>query len=323
MAKKQKSDRDWPKVSPGRHVSQWLLQHLRALFLSLGQLYKHPGGAFLSISVIGISLALPTGLYSLLENAQRITSHLDAAPHISLFLATDADATLALELTDELRQRADIDEVEVIDPERALAEYKENSGFAAALDALGQNPLPFVLIVRPRAKALIAPENKVLLETLRALPEVDAAQFDWQWAQRLYQIIEVFQRAVLIVAALFAGAVILVVGNTIRMAVYNRRREIEVHKLFGATDAFITRPFLYSGMLYGAAGSLFAWLMLEVSVLLLHEPVARLAALYGSSFFPVSLNAEEAGILLLIGAGLGLAGSWVSVRRHLRTIDPL
>ena len=320
---KKQSDRNRPGHSPGRHASQWVLQHLRALFLSLGQLFKYPGNSLFSISVIGISLALPAGFYSLLENAQRITSHLDAASHISLFLAPDVDERRALELSGVLQERADIDGVEVIDPGRALAEYKENSGFAAALDTLGQNPLPYVLVVRPGVKTLVAPGNAALLETLRSLPLVDSAQFDWQWAQRLHQIIEVFQRAVLIVAALFACAVVLVVGNTIRMAVYNRRQEIEIHKLFGATDAFITRPFLYSGMLHGAAGSLLAWLMLEVSMVLLQGPVIRLSELYGSPFTPASLNATEALWLVSIGAGLGLAGSWLSVKRHLRAIDPI
>ena len=277
----------------------------------------------MSISVIGISLALPAGFYSLLENAQRITSRLDAASHISLFLAADVDEQRTLVLRDSLQERADIDGIEMLSPESALAEYKENSGFAAALDALGQNPLPYVLIVRPRSQNLMAPGNAALLEILRSLPEVDSAQFDWQWAQRLHQIIEVFQRAVLIVAALFAGAVVLVVGNTIRMAVYSRRQEIEIHKLFGATDAFITRPFLYSGMLHGIAGSLLAWLMLEVSMMLLQGPVTRLADLYGSPFTPVPLSAREGFGLILIGAGLGLAGSWLSVKRHLRAIDPI
>lgn len=320
---KKQHDRKKPGQALGNPISQWLLQHLRAFFLSLGQIYQNPGGALLTVSVIGIALALPAGLYSLLENAQRITSQLEAASHISLFLAPDVDEQRALELGDSLRKRADIDRLEVVNPESALAEYKENSGFAAALASLGHNPLPFVLLVRPRVEAITASDNIALLAQLQSLPEVDSAQFDWQWAQRLHQIIEVFQRTVLIVAALFACAVVLVVGNTIRMAVYNRRQEIEIQKLFGATGAFITRPFLYSGMFHGAAGSLFAWLMLEVSMMVLREPIARLADLYGSRFFPVTLNAEEVLGLVLIGAGLGLAGSWLSVKRHLRAIEPL
>ncbi|MDE0513970.1 MAG: permease-like cell division protein FtsX [Gammaproteobacteria bacterium] len=320
-----KQQRSRNKPAPARHgrFSHWLLQHARAFFSSLGQLYRKPAGGLVSISVIGISLALPAGFYALLENAQRVTSHLDVASHISLFLSPDIEEERVITLADRLRARADIIEVDVINPEEALAEYKQNSGFADALDALGRNPLPFVLVVRPQSVPATFPGDSTLLSELNSLPEVDLGQLDWQWAQRLHQIIEVFQRGVLIVAALFAGAVLLVVGNTIRMSVHNRRQEIEVHKLFGATDAFIARPFLYSGMLHGIAGSMLAWLMLEVSMALLQGPVARLADLYGSRFFLATLSAGEVLGLVLIGAGLGLTGSWLSVKRHLRSIDPI
>ena len=320
-----KQQRSRNKPAPARHgrFSHWLLQHARAFFSSLGQLYRKPAGGLVSISVIGISLALPAGFYALLENAQRVTSHLDVASHVSLFLSPDIEEERVIALADRLRARSDIIEVDVINPEEALAEYKQNSGFADALDALGRNPLPFVLVVRPQSVPATFPGDSTLLSELNSLPEVDLGQLDWQWAQRLHQIIEVFQRGVLIVAALFAGAVLLVVGNTIRMSVHNRRQEIEVHKLFGATDAFIARPFLYSGMLHGIAGSMLAWLMLEVSMALLQGPVARLADLYGSRFFLATLSAGEVLGLVLIGAGLGLTGSWLSVKRHLRSIDPI
>ncbi len=320
-----KPQRNKNKPARTRHgrVAQWLLQHARAFFFSLGQLYRKPAGALMSISVIGISLALPAGFYSLLENALRATSQLDASPHISLFLSPDVDRARAMALADELRARADIIEVSIISPDEALAEYKQNSGFTGAMDALEHNPLPYVLVARPQSGSVLDAGNDALLAELETLAEVDIGQFDWQWARRLHQIIELVQRAVMIVAALFAGAVLLVVGNTIRMAVYNRRQEIEVHKLFGASDAFIARPFLYSGIFHGIAGSLLAWLMLEASIALLQGPVTRLADLYGSRFSLVALSPGEALGLVLIGAGLGLAGSWLSVKRHLRAIEPL
>lgn len=320
---KRQRDTNKPAPAPHRHINLWLLQHARALLFSLGQLYRKPAGALLSISVIGISLALPAGFYSLLENAQQATSRLDVASHISLFLSPDVDKARAQALTDRLRARTDIIGVDIVPPDDALAEYKQSSGFAGALDALGRNPLPYVLVVRPRAGTGAPAGNEALLAELQDLPEVDFGRFDWQWAQRLHLIIEVFQRAVIIASALFACAVLLVVGNTIRMAVHGRRQEIEVHKLFGATDAYIARPFLYSGMLHGIAGGLLAWLMLEVSVGLLQDPVARLADLYGSRFALVTLSAGEVLGLLLASAALGLAGSWLSVKRHLRAIDPL
>ena len=320
--KPQRSKNKPARTRHGR-FAQWLLQHARAFFFSLGQLYRKPAGALMSISVIGISLALPAGFYSLLENALRATSQLDASPHISLFLSPDIDRARAMALADELRARADIIEVSIISPDEALAEYKQNAGFTGAMDALEHNPLPYVLVARPQSGSVLDAGNDALLAELETLAEVDIGQFDWQWARRLHQIIELVQRAVMIVAALFAGAVLLVVGNTIRMAVYNRRQEIEVHKLFGASDAFIARPFLYSGIFHGIAGSLLAWLMLEASIALLQGPVTRLADLYGSRFSLVALSPGETLGLVLIGAGLGLAGSWLSVKRHLRAIEPL
>ena len=320
-----KRQRSRNKSTPARYgrFSHWLLQHARAFFFSLGQLCRKPAGGLISISVIGISLALPAGFYALLENAQRVTSHLDVASHISLFLPPGIKEERVIALADRLRARSDIVAVDVISPEGALAEYKQNSGFAEALDALGRNPLPFVLVVSPQSIPATSPGDGTLLSELNSLPEVEFGQFDWQWAHRLHQIIEVVQRGVMIAAVLFAGAVLLVVGNTIRMAVYNHRQEIEVHKLFGASDAFIARPFLYSGILHGIVGSLLAWLMLEVSMALLQGPVARLADLYGSRFSLVTLSAGEILGLALSGAGLGLAGSWLSVKRHLRAIDPI
>ena len=322
MMNKQ-TGRNKSAVRSDRFLSPWLLQHSRAFFFSLGQLYKNPGSTLLNISIIGISLALPAGFYSILENAQRVTSHWDAASHISLFLTPDTDDQQAWDLADRLKDHAEIKAVKVISSEAALAEYKRNSGFAAALDALEYNPLPPVLVVQPKTDTIASSDNQRLITSLRALPEVDSGQFDRQWAQRLHQIIKVFQRTVMILAAFFGIAVILVIGNTIRLAVYNRRQEIEISQLFGATDAFIRRPFLYSGLFHGLGGSLVAWILLEAAALLLHEPVNRLADLYGSRYLLVALNTKEVVGLFLIGAGLGLAGSWLSVKRHLRAIDPI
>ena len=317
----KKTGKNRPLANLNKIIGGWFLQHVQAFLLSLGQLYKNPMNALLTTFVIGISLALPAGFYSFLENARRVTSNWDATSHISLFLKTDIDDQRAQALADELKNHADIKAVEVIDREAALLEYKQNSGFAAALDALEHNPLPPVIIVQPKIESISSMNNERLLKALRALPEVDSGQFDRQWAQRLHRIIEVFQRFIMIVAALLSIAVILVIGNTIRLAIHNRRQEIEINKLFGATDAFIQRPFLYSGLLHGIGGSLIAWLLLEAAVLLLNGPVVRLTDLYGSSFSLVALNFREIVSLLLLGAGLGLAGSWFSVKRHLRAID--
>jgi len=138
----------------------------------------------------------------------------------------------------------------------------------------------------------------------------------------LFAIIEIVRQGVIVLSVLFALAVLLIVGNTIRLAIYNRRTEIEVNKLFGATEAFIQRPYLYSGLFHGAGGSFLAWLLLSLSLFLLDAPVARLAGLYSSDFKLYSLSIIECLLLFLGGGVLGLLGSWVSVQRHIKAIEP-
>ena len=304
-----------------RHAfNTWLLQHAHACLFSLGQIVKNPGGSLLTAAVIGVSLSLPAGFYMLLDNAHRLTAGWAGAIQITLFLNMNADEKTVSALAQSLSARADIKDVNVISREQAFLEYKHNSGFSDALAALDENPLPYVLLIKPGAGLKTTAQTNALIDYLRSLDTVESAQFDRQWATRLLTIIEIFQRGTYVLSFLLAFAVLLIVGNTIRLAIYNRRAEIEINKLFGATDAFIRRPFLYSGMIHGLGGALMAWLILFVSTQLMEGPVRRLADLYGSNFHLLTLETRQTLVLIAAGGCLGLVGSWVAVYRHIRVI---
>jgi len=194
------------------------------------------------------------------------------------------------------------------------------SGFGEALDALDENPLPHALVVRPRggATADIAP----LSQALEALPETYLVQLDTEWVARLRGILLLLGRVVDLVTVLLGLAVVLVIGNTIRLEINNRSTEIEVMKLVGGTDGFIRRPFLYLGVVYGLAGAVFAAALLLLALLLLRAPVAALATLYASSYSLAGLTLGETLALLGGGAALGWAGAWLAAARHLRAIEP-
>lgn len=279
---------------------------------------RHPAASLMTAGVIGISLALPAGLYSLLHNAQRVTGGWGQSAQISLFLKLSVDRQTAGELASKLRSDPSVARVKLITRDEALAEYRKISGFGEALQALKQNPLPNVILVQPAIGGGLH-STEALLKRLRQIPEVDIAQFDTQWVKRLYAIMHMVGRMVLILAALLAVGALLVVGNTIRLGIYSRRAEIEIARLFGATSAFIRRPFLYSGMWYGLSGALLAWLVLSASFVFLEEPVSRLAGLYGSDFRLAGLGPGGVAALLLVGIGLGLIGSWLSVAHYMRT----
>ncbi len=306
----------------GGGAKTWLLQHLQAAVYSLGQLARNPIGSLMTVAVIGIALALPAGFYLVLDNAKRVTGSWDMTLQIAVYLKQDVSADGARELADELRQDDAIKSIKYISREDALDEFRQLSGFAEAIDALRENPLPAVLLVQPASAATDTAAFDSLLTRLQKLPAVDQAKFDRQWLQRLQAIIDTVQRAVLVLSFVLGLAVLLIVGNTIRLGIYNRRSEIEITKLFGATDAFIQRPFLYTGFWYGMLGATFAWILITVAVLLLSGPVRELAALYASDYRLSGASLGQFLGLFGTGIGLGLAGSWLSVQRHIRAIEP-
>jgi cell division transport system permease protein len=314
-----------PRVRrPGvvRRLKAYGEHHLQALLQSLGWLARNPVSSAMTVAVIGIALALPTGLHVVLKNVQSVSAGWENAAQISLFLRKNLADDRIQRLIAELKAMREVAVVTYVSPAQALEEFRQMSGFGDALNALQQNPLPAVLIVQPTLEASAPAMVENLLNRLRGSPDVELAQLDMEWVKRLYAMMEVAKRGVTVLASVLALAVLLIVGNTIRLAIQNRRDEIEVQKLIGATDAFIRRPFLYSGFWYGVLGALIAWLLVNISLWVLAPPVARLSALYDSRFELGGLGLEATFFLLLFGILLGSIGAWLAVDRHLRAIEP-
>jgi cell division transport system permease protein len=308
-------------LQPGRALKAWLSQHARAFVFSLGQFFKQPAGNLMTAAVIGISLALPAAFYLILDNAQQVIDSWEGTVRVSLFLKQDTSDEDARELAGRLRGEDGIEGVRYISRDEALAEYKKLSGFDEALDALETNPLPPILVVTPALASLSSSRGEALLARLEGLDRVDTAQYDSRWIQRLLAILQILQRGVIILSCLLGVAVLLIVGNTIRLAINNRRIEIEINKLFGATNGFVQRPFLYSGLIQGIAGSLIAWILVGGALLLVSSPIEHLASLYHSEFRLHGLELREGLLLAAAGGGLGTVGSWLAVQRHLRAVD--
>jgi cell division transport system permease protein len=297
----------------------YLLRHAQVLLATLGQMARAPLATLLTLTVIGITLALPSGLYVMLDNLERVSAGWDRSAQASLFLKRDVTETGAHKLAQQIRAMPSVASVDYISREAALAEFKKQSGFGTALNALDSNPLPAVLVVHLSAESNPAAVEP-LLASLARLPGVDLAQFDIKWLQRLAALLQLAERAVAILAALLSLAVLLIIGNTIRLAVVNRQTEIEIIQLVGGTPGFVRRPFLYTGLLQGLLGGLLAWLLVEVSLLLLNGPTRELAGLYGSSFALIGLGVEQGLSLALAGGLLGWVGSRLAVSWQLRQI---
>ncbi|MFO7593476.1 MAG: permease-like cell division protein FtsX [Pseudomonadota bacterium] len=310
------------RSNSGGWLSNYLLRHAQTLIYALGQLSRRPFSTLMTVAVIGIALAMPAGLHVILKNVQSVISGWDSAAQISLFLHQDTRERDALNLARELESRQAIASVDYISAAQAMEEFQRLSGFGDALKALEENPLPPVLVIHPTLQQQGPEHLQQLVDELRAEASVDLAQLDMQWIKRLYGLMDIGRRGVWVLSGLLALAVLLVVGNTIRLAIQNRRDEIVITKLIGATDAFIRRPFLYTGFWYGLLGGTVAYVMVEASLWFLSGPVNSLAGLYNSGFRLDGVDLPTVSALLPGGLLLGLSGSWLAVGRHLRDIEP-
>jgi len=314
----KKNDDGSPDFATLLHA--WLEAHRSSLLDSLRRLGKQPIGSFFTCLVMAIALSLPMGLSLLLNNIERLGGSWQRAAQISLFMNIDASEAEGQKLQAQIAELDDVAEVEWISREQALAEFQQQSGLGEALKELPQNPLPGVILVTP--KQVDKPGLEALRLRLAELPRVQQAQLDLLWVERLSAILKLGERFVFGLTLLLVMALLLVIGNTIRLHIENRRTEIEVIKLVGGTDSYVRRPFLYMGAIYGFGAGILSWAVLAFGLDWLNDAVVRLAGLYGSDFSLGGVPVAD-GLSLLLGAVLlGYIGAWLAVARHLNELAP-
>ncbi len=307
---------------PRSRIGRYIAHHAWVAKTTFQQLLQAPLSTLLTAAVIAIALSLPAGLYLLLNDLQSIVSGWQGTAQVSVFLKKTVADSQARKLGQSLMSRDDVSDVKYVSAEHALQEFQENSGFGDALSILNENPLPAVLIVKPTSNYLSSDKLQALVQDLREISEVDLVQLDFQWIERLNTIIALGKRGALLLSVMLAIAVLLVIGNTIRLTIFNRRQEILVTKLIGATNQFIRRPFLYTGFWYGVYGALLAILLISLLFMLISGPVKSLAELYNSPFQLTGLGLIDSALVIGGAIGLGLAGSWIAVTRHIQLIEP-
>lgn len=303
-------------VGETRHIGRWFDHHLYSFVASLGRLLRKPWASALTIGVMAVALALPLGLWLVLGNVERLSSSVQQSRQISVFLKPGVDGARAEAMAKQLRARRNIGEVTLRTPQQGLDELRERGGLGDAVDAVGENPLPYVLIVTP------AGDEVMLADGLRQLPEADMVQHDAQWRQRLDDWLRFGGRVSWVLAALLGLGALLVVGNTVRLDIQSRRDEIGVLQLLGASDGFIRRPFLYLGAWYGLSAGALALGLLTAAGLALRKPLADLAASYGSHFALRGFDPQPAALVLAGALLLGWLGAGIVTGHYLRQTRP-
>jgi cell division transport system permease protein len=304
------------------NVQAYFARHAQTLVGSLGRIVNQPFAALMTMGVVAVALALPLFLNLFLTNVRAASGNWNDAFDLSVYIDKKAGPARVQSLAKQLRARGDVTAVRLIGADEAMQEFRADSGFGKALDALSDNPLPDTLVVTPTLTASTPQGTDLLERSIAAMPDVEVVQLDTEWVKRLSAMLDILRRVVLLTAVLLGLGVVLIVGNTIRLDILNRRAEIEVMKLVGATDGFARRPFLYSGIWYGLGGGIMAIILVAAAAAVLARPVDKLAKLYGSSFHLQGLGFATATAVLAGAVGLAWLGSWFAATRHIRGIEP-
>lgn len=312
-----RSERNW------RHpLRSWLGSHRASARQALRQVRSYPFSSVLTVLVMTIALALPMGLSVLINQVERLGVNWQEAAQMSVYLQDDLSAERQQQQLARIRALSGVASAQLLDKELALAEFQQHSGMGDALLQLSYNPLPSVIVVTPRSIAGGAAALEPLRDRLAAIDGVEQVQIDLLWVERLAAILAMLERFTGGLGVLLIIALLLVMTNTIRLAIESRREEILVVKLVGGTDAFVRRPFLYIGVLYGLLAGVMAWLLLAAGLAWLNLTVQRVASLYQSEFSLIGMPWPD-GLTLVLGAMLlGLVGAWLAVGQHVRAIEP-
>lgn len=300
------------RVPLRRRLAAWRELHAFGLVSGLGRVLRRPWATGLTVAVMALALALPMLLGLAVLNLQRLAGSWEDSREVSLFLDPSLPDTAVDALAAQLRDDPDVAALVLRTPADGLEEIRGMAEFSGALDVLGGNPLPAVLVVTPR----VAPE--ALLPRLEALDGVELVQHDAVWRQRLGAVLQLLRRLADVVGVLLGLGALLVVGNTVRLDIQARADEIATIQLLGASDGFVRRPFLYLGVWYGALAGLLALGVVQAARLAIAAPLATLVESYGASFALQGPGLPGAAGLLLAAVGLGWLGAFLAVGHHLR-----
>lgn len=303
-------------MSVGRRLRAWRDQHAYSLVSSLGRFFQRPFSTLLTVGVMAVAMALPLGLGLSLANLQRLSGSVRESREIGVFLRTDVTPQQAEALAAELRQRPDVAKLTIKTPAQGLAEFRQLTDLSGALELLGENPLPTVLLLQPND------DGARLADALRGRPGVELVQHDAVWRKRLAAWMQFALRLLLVIGGLLALGVILVVGNTVRLDIGARRDEIAVMQQLGATDGFIRRPFIYLGAWYGLAAGAAALGLVALAGIALRPTLASLIASYGSQLQLRGPDWQVALGVLLVAGFFGWFGAWLASGHHLRQTRP-
>lgn len=300
-------------------MKHWLNQHIQAINLVVKRMKENLLATILMFVVMGVTLCLPGTLYVIVDNLNRLAVNLQGDPQISLFLKLDIDSQTIDALSARLESHPQIQHHRFASKDSAWEQLQQQAETATVAANLTNNPLPDAYFITP--KTMTPEELETLQAELQQWESVELAQLDTSWIKRLNALLQLGKKGILVLVILLGFALIVIIGNTVRLQILTQREEIQVSKLIGATDSFIRRPFLYAGTIYGLGGGLVAWLLLISVISLFNVSIADLSELYASGFRLDLPSVQTSALIIASAIFLSWIGSFIAVNRSLTQLD--
>ncbi|TVO33220.1 permease-like cell division protein FtsX [Vibrio algivorus] len=297
--------------------------HIKQARDSFRSLMSRPLGTILTLAVVSMSLTLPATFYTAGKNIATVAEDMNSASQVSVYLKEGTPEARLMVLKDQVETWPEVESVQYISSQQGLEDLSQFAGLEQAMSLLNDTALPPVLVVMPDAEHQQTDYIKTLAKKLQAESDVTDVRLDEDWFARLDAIKHLAYIVAYSFALLMLVSVFLIVGNTLRFNILAHKEEIQVMKLIGATDRFILRPYLYTGLWLGLLGSLIAWFLTLIITLLVSGAVDTLAGLYDSHFSLLGLGWDESILLLMLGSTLGWIAANLSARKHLKEIEPV
>ena len=308
--------------SVASRIQSWRSHHRLVATQSIKRLISTPISSALTMLVLAIAITLPAALNIAITNVAQLTGQANDHVQMSLYLQNGISDAQGRKLATQIAGWDSVTSTRYVSPQEAKDSFNAMEGFAEIIDSLPQNPLPGVVIVIMSEQSLTVNQAENLRKKAVALEDVATAKIDLEWLQKLHAIIGLVQQVAAVLTALLAIGVVLVVGNTIKLAIDSRREEIIVTKLIGATNAFVRRPFLYMGLWFGIGGALMALALINICKYALTSAIESLSLVYGGDIVLAGLGFTNSITLVLMGAMLGWLGAWLAASQHIRALEP-
>ncbi|MDH2924602.1 cell division protein FtsX [Nicoletella semolina] len=300
-----------------RHTqTRYILRSIRQ------DLIKRKFGTFLTILVIAVSLTIPTVSYLLWKNTYQASSQFYPEPEITVYLHKNLSENDVNTVVEQLR-KFEADKIETFDyisRQQSLEEFRSWSGFSNALDILEDNPLPAIVTLKPKKDFASSDKMTILRNELQKIKGVQEVKLDSNWLDKLNLLTQLIARIAITGTLLMVVAVFLVIGNSVRSDVSNSRPSIEVMQLLGATNHFISRPFLYIGMFYGLLGSLLAILLSYAMIHYFTGIVRYVADMLTVKFKVQAFHLSEILFIITFTVSLGWLSAKLATNRHIQKL---